>query len=155
MARSMPPGGDPGERQIARHIDVDAPAGELFALIANPHRHHEFDGSGTVRDQQVKGPVEIAPGDTFTVPMKMFGLSYFVTSTATEIERDRVVEWRHPGGHRWRYEFVPLGNGQTRVTEIFDYRESRVAKIYELIGMPGKNVTGIERTLENLANLFA
>ena len=29
---------------------IPAPAAEIFALIADPHRHQEFDGSGTVRD---------------------------------------------------------------------------------------------------------
>jgi hypothetical protein len=141
---------DAGERQVSRSVVVDAPVGELFELVANPHRHHELDGSGTVRDQ-AKGPDRLSEGDTFVVRMKMFGIPYTITSTATQIEQDRVVEWKHPGGHRWRYEFESLGPSRTQVTETFDYRHSKAAKVYELIGIPGRNAAGIESTLQKLA----
>lgn len=41
---------DAGPRAVSRRITVHAPAAEIFALVANPHRHPELDGSGTVRD---------------------------------------------------------------------------------------------------------
>ena len=42
-------------RSVSAGTAVAAPPAEVFALLANPHRHHEFDGSGTVR-QAVSGP---------------------------------------------------------------------------------------------------
>ena len=42
-----------GPRKVARRVTVNAPAADLFALAADPHRHHELDGSGTVRDSTV------------------------------------------------------------------------------------------------------
>jgi len=141
---------DRGERQVARSIVVNAPVRDVFALVVNPHRHHELDGSGTVRDQ-AKGPEQITQGDTFTVRMKIWGLPYAITSTAIEVLPDRVVEWQHPGGHRWRYDFEELGPTQTRVIETFDYRESKMARLYELMRYPARNARSIERTLERLA----
>ena len=41
---------DRGARQVARRSTVDAPPEEIFALLADPHRHGELDGSGTVGD---------------------------------------------------------------------------------------------------------
>ena len=40
---------DAGPHQISRSVEVQAPAAELFAIVADPTRHHEVDGSGTVR----------------------------------------------------------------------------------------------------------
>ena len=40
---------DPGPHQIGRSVEVQAAAPELFAIVADPTRHHEVDGSGTVR----------------------------------------------------------------------------------------------------------
>lgn len=154
MDASTPTTVDTGDRQVTRSIVVKAPAEELFALVANPHRHHELDGSGTVRDA-AEGPELLAEGDRFTVRMKMYGLPYMIASTATKVEPDKVVEWRHPGGHRWRYEFQPLGPSETRVTETFDYHESRVAKLYEMFGFPARNAAGIEQTLARLAGMYA
>ena len=42
---------DLGPSQVGRTVEVQAPAPELFAIVADPTRHHELDGSGTVRGQ--------------------------------------------------------------------------------------------------------
>lgn len=41
---------DAGPRTVSRSVQVGAPVAEIFAMIVDPHRHPEFDGSGTVRD---------------------------------------------------------------------------------------------------------
>lgn len=143
---------DAGPRKISRSIEVARPAGELFALVADPHRHHELDGSGTVHDA-IKGPNSLALGDKFAVKMKMFGLPYRITSKVTDLRNDRVVEWQHPGGHRWRWEFEPIDATRTLVTETFDYSTVPAvqAKLLEATGLARKNVAGIENTLTKLA----
>jgi hypothetical protein len=142
-----------GERQIARSIVVDAPAPVLFEILANPHRHREVDGSGTVREAASTGH-RMMQGETFAVRMKMFGIPYTMTSTTTELVPDRVVEWRHPGGHRWRYDLEPLGPNQTRVTETWDYRDARTPRLYDLIGYRSRNARGIEQTLARMKEQF-
>ncbi|MEO9138326.1 MAG: SRPBCC family protein [Jatrophihabitans sp.] len=143
---------DTGPRKVTRSVEVDRPAAELFAMVADPHRHGELDGSGTVRDA-TKGPDRLTKGDKFSVKMKMFGLPYRITSTATEILPDQVVEWQHPGGHRWRWEFEALTPTRTKVTETFDYStiNGAQAKAFEVMGMVKKNGVGITKTLEKLA----
>jgi hypothetical protein len=42
-----------GARKVSRRVAVSAPAAEIFALIADPQRHPELDGSGTLRDLPV------------------------------------------------------------------------------------------------------
>lgn len=40
---------DAGPGRVSRSVEVAAPAAELFAIVADPRRHRELDGSGTVR----------------------------------------------------------------------------------------------------------
>ena len=87
--------------------------------------------------------------------MKQYGVPYKITSTVTDFEPGRVVEWQHPMGHRWRWELESTSPTTTAVTETFDYSTLRVPKIMELIGYDKKNGKGIEGTLRALAARFA
>jgi hypothetical protein len=145
---------DSGPRRVSRRVLVNAPASEIFALVADPHRHAELDGSGTVRDVPVKGPHALTAGDRFTVGMKQYGLPYSITSVVTGLEADRLVEWQHPLGHRWRWELAETTPGVTEVTETFDYSTSRSPRMMEILKFPPKNAHGITATLRALAARF-
>jgi uncharacterized membrane protein len=149
---------DAGPRQVSRSVEVDAPAAELYAMVADPRRHSELDGSGTVVSN-VKAPAEMAVGSKFSTSMKMFGLPYRITSKVTELRANELVEWRHPLGHRWRWEFEPLSATRTRVTETFDYRDAGAVKnalrYYDLMGFSKANAAGIEATLSKLRDRYA
>jgi hypothetical protein len=84
----------------------------------------------------------------------MYGLPYRITSTVTALKPNELVEWRHPLGHRWRWEFESLSPTRTRVTETFDYRDAGALKnamrYYELMGFAKGNAKGIEATLAKL-----
>ncbi|AFN64530.1 Possible polyketide cyclase/dehydrase [Mycobacteroides abscessus] len=143
---------DPGPQQISRSVEVSAPATELFAIAADPRRHHELDGSGTV-GQNIRTPDHLEVGSRFSTGMRMFGLPYRITSTVTEFDPDKVIEWRHPLGHRWRWEFVALSPTSTRVTETFDFRNAGPIQSllnYKLPGFVKANAKGIEATLRRL-----
>jgi hypothetical protein len=149
---------DAGPRQVSRSVEVDAPAAELYAMAADPRRHRELDGSGTVRDN-IKLPAKLVVGCKFSTNMKMHGLPYRITSTVTALKPNELVEWRHPVGHRWRWEFEPLSPTLTRVTETFDYREAgaikNMLKYYERMGFRKANAAGIEATLAKLRGRYA
>ncbi|WP_033337766.1 SRPBCC family protein [Catenuloplanes japonicus] len=141
---------DTGPRRVSRRALVNAPAAELFALVADPHRHPELDGSGTVRREAVEGPHQLSEGARFTVPMRQFGMPYKITSVVTAFAQDRLIEWRHPLGHRWRWEFAAQTPGRTEVTETFDYSTSRAPWMAPLLGFPAQNAKGITATLAAL-----
>lgn len=145
-----------GPRKVSRSVEVGMAAGALFDLVADPHRHGELDGSGTVRGT-VSGPHRVARGERFSVKMRMFGLPYRITSEVTAFEDGRAVEWRHPAGHRWRWEFEVVSETVTRVTETFDYSgiSDGKAKTLEFLGMPKRNASGIEATLRQLQERHA
>jgi uncharacterized protein YndB with AHSA1/START domain len=146
---------DSGPKKVSRQVVVNAPVGEVFALVANPHRHPELDGSGTVRDTPVKGPDRLSPGAKFSVGMKQFGVPYKITSTVTAFEDNRVVEWQHPLGHKWRWELRETSPTTTTVTETFDYSTAKIPAMITTFGYDKKNGEGISGTLKALAARFA
>lgn len=142
--------------RVSRSVEVAAPAAELYAMAADPRRHKELDGSGTVRDN-VRAPAELAVGSTFSTNMKMYGVPYRITSRVTALKPGELVEWRHPEGHRWRWEFQSLSPTLTRVTETFDYHDAGALKrtFYELTGSIKGNTKGIEASLARLRDRYA
>jgi uncharacterized protein YndB with AHSA1/START domain len=144
-----------GPRKVTRRVTVDAPAAKIFALVADPHRHPELDGSGTVRDVPVSGPDVLSKGARFSVGMKQFGVPYKITSTVTEFVDGTLIEWQHPLGHRWRWELEESPPGTTTVTETFDYADAKSPKMLEIFKQPQANAAGITKTLETLAARYA
>ncbi len=92
---------DAGPRQISRSVDVAAPVDELYALAADPLRHHELDGSGTVGNN-LKVPANIVVGSKFSTSMKMWGVPYRITSTVTALSPTKwsngAIRWATAGG---------------------------------------------------------
>jgi Polyketide cyclase / dehydrase and lipid transport len=146
---------DAGPRRVARRVLVRAPAADVFALVADPYRHPELDGSGTVRPASVSGPRILSAGAKFTVGMKQYGVPYKITSTVTAFEAGQLIEWQHPMGHRWRWELAGIEPGITQVTETFDYTTARAPRLLEILGQPGKNAIGITKTLQALQGRFS
>ena len=146
---------DSGPRKVSRRVLVNAPAAQIFALIADPRRHPELDGSGTVRDSEVAGPDRLSVGARFTVGMRAYGVPYKITSTVTAYSDDQTIEWQHPLGHRWRWELAEIEPGSTEVTETFDYTTARSPRMLELFGYPRINGEGMTKTLRALAARFS
>lgn len=147
----MTPQATIADRRVSASVVVAAPPAEVFALLANPHRHHEFDGSGTVQ-AAVSGPDRLVLGSTFGMQMKI-KVGYRVTNEVVEFEQDRLIAWCHPAKARWRYELEPVGTG-TRITETFDYARSPVRWGIALMKMPQQNAKSIRDTLRKLQEIF-
>ena len=140
-------------RLISDSRVVPAPAGEIFALLADPARHPEIDGSGTVR-QLLSDPGPMQLGSEFTMAMKLFGRSYKMTNTVVEFEENRLIAWRHWGRHRWRYQLEPVEGG-TLVTETADYSRTRFRQLVMIVHTPKRLKTSIASTLDNLVARFS
>lgn len=110
---------DTGERWIrSARIEIDAPASEIFNLLADPRQHARIDGSGTVQGA-VAGPERLSLGAKFGMQMRIV-LPYRMDNVVVEFEEDRRIAWRHIGRHRWRYELEAISPTRTLVTETFD-----------------------------------
>jgi uncharacterized protein YndB with AHSA1/START domain len=139
-----------GERRVSRDIVIDAPPSAVFSLLADPRRHADFDGSGTVRSS-VSGPARLSLGDRFGVDMKI-KLPYRIANTVVEFQADRLIAWRHFTANRWRYELTPTDGG-TRVTETFDWSTALAPALIDRTSFPAANARGIEKTLPRLKEL--
>jgi hypothetical protein len=140
---------------VSRSIDVAAPAAHIFDILADPNRHQEIDGSGTVRAAVPGAPKRLSMGAKFGISMKL-GAPYKITNEVIEFEEDRIIAWRHIGRHVWRYELVPSEDGNsTRVTESFDGRTARLPFALVLMGAPKRNATAIEKSLKRMQASFA
>jgi hypothetical protein len=137
------------ERGI-RFVPADPQA--IFDLLADPSRHAEIDGSGSVRSSNDDAPERLAMGTKFGMSMKM-GVPYKITNEVVEFDEPSLIAWRHMGGHIWRYRLRPVDGG-TEVTEEFDWRPSRGALFLKVSGAPKRNAKAIEATLDRLAAHF-
>ena len=139
---------------------IPASADRIFALIADPNRHHDIDGSGTVRNaKNVPGKLEL--GSKFGMSMKL-GIPYSMESTVIEYEQDRRLAWqtRPPGripgklagGRIWRYELEPVEGG-TQVKESWDISH----EVVKVLVRParGKTIEAMNKTLETIEKVLA
>jgi uncharacterized protein YndB with AHSA1/START domain len=121
---------------VSRHIE--APAEQLFALVADSANHPLFDGSGMVL-KPVPAVQVSGLGDAFVMNMHHVEFGYYqMRSEIVEYEFGRRLVWEparmaDPGSgeeappsarYRWGYEFAPDGDGATIVTETFDCTRS-------------------------------
>lgn len=131
-----------------------APAEVLFDIVTDPRMHHEIDEGGTVTG--VRGrPERLTAGARFARRGSMLGLPYRVPVTVVEFEQDRRIAWRHPGGHRWRWEFEPSADGGTVVRHT--YAHGRVLAPWPIgrVGLPPRARTSMPRSLDILERLAA
>ena len=144
---------------------VDAPAAQIFALIADAGKHSSFDGSGTVdHSRQPSQPLTL--GSVFGMSMRgrpeSLFLPYRTKNTVIEFEPDRRIAWKTTmgplgviGGRIWRYELEPVDTGGTLIRETWDVSQDRQRPILRMGSMPQQAEDGMRATLERIAALFA
>jgi uncharacterized protein YndB with AHSA1/START domain len=159
--RTLPAMSDPRDTETAERV-IPASADAIFALLADPSRHPDIDGSGSVRE--VKGtPQRVKLGDKFGMQMKV-GIPYSMVSTVIEFEDDRRIAWqsRPPGvfgkisgGRIWRYELEPVDGG-TRVRETWDISQEVGTKAFLRAARVHQHTReAMEKTLVNIEQLLS
>jgi hypothetical protein len=113
---------------------IEAPAAEIFQILADPARHLDLDGSDMVRGAGSDATIS-GVGDVFVMKMYYPPLgNYEMNNHVVEFELNRRIGWEpesgrgHPGagapdarwGQRWSYDLQPDGPDATIVTEIYD-----------------------------------
>jgi len=143
---------DTGHRwRRAGTIVINAPIQQVFDIIADPYRHAEFDGSGTVK-KALSGPHRLSEGAKFGMDMKM-GLRYRMKNTVVEYSEPNLIAWCHPGHHRWRYELTAIDENTTEVTETFDGSTARFPPALKAMNAYENNQKAILKTLVRLKEL--
>jgi hypothetical protein len=108
-----------GKEEVkSARIVINAPAEKIFAILSNPRRHKEIDGTRTIQEN-ISGPDKLVLGSKFGMKMRL-GINYRIQNTVVEYEENSLIGWRHLGRWIWRYELVNIGPQMTQVTETFD-----------------------------------
>ena len=97
----------------------------IFDLLADPKRHSEIDGSGTVKGARGDA-ARLRLGSRFGMSMRL-GFPYGTENEVVEFEEPRRIAWQTRGtgivklfgGRIWRYELEPVEGG-TLVKESWD-----------------------------------
>jgi uncharacterized protein YndB with AHSA1/START domain len=105
-------------RTAAARIVINAPAQQIFDLLADARCHPLFDGSGTLQGS-ISAPERLHLGAKFAMAMKI-RVPYRITNTVVAFEEGKKISWCHLMKWTWSYELVDLGKNQTQVTEVFD-----------------------------------
>ncbi|NLX00474.1 MAG: dimethyladenosine transferase [Actinomycetales bacterium] len=148
----------PAKGQVTVQRLIPAPAEAIFDILANPERHTEIDGSGTIRQaRSSRGERRLKLGYSFGMDMS-WGVSYATRNVVTEFEENRRIAWRTLApspldklftGRTWRYELEPHENG-TIVRETWDTTtEALPGRLFigRLADLTRRNMT---RTLERI-----
>ena len=133
-------------------IVINAPAGLIFDVVADPSQHHRFDGSGMV-EGSVSGPRRLEGGSRFGMQMRM-KVPYRTSNEVVEFEDGRLIAWCHFNHHRWRYEFEPVDEHTTIVTETFDGSTARFPPGLLLINAYAGNQIAVAKTLVRLKSIM-
>lgn len=126
--------------QVSETRTIAAPADAIFALLADPTMHAEFDGSGMVQGAISSAPVG-ALGDTFVMSMHNDEMGpYEMANRVVEFEAGKRIAWE-PALHKasrpqdqdevgesayqvWGFELAVVDARTTEVTETFDCSRS-------------------------------
>ncbi|HPF75901.1 MAG TPA: SRPBCC family protein [Phycicoccus elongatus] len=140
---------------------IPAPAEAIFDLLADPGRHHEIDGSGTIVGARSAGERRLALGDSFGMDMD-WGVNYATKNVVVEFEENRRIAWQTLApkplsyvltGRIWRYELEPVEGG-TIVRETWDTRQEALPSRYvvraTLTDLTRRNM---EKTLQRIEDV--
>ena len=137
---------------------INAPAEKIFDLLADPRRHQEIDGSGTLRDVEVDAPPRLSLDAVFTMKMHL-GVNYAMANTVVEFDENKRIAWipkpsngmgRKWVNRLWRYELEPVDDGgATLVRETRDISKEGIRFVLRYVDS-GKTRRNMEQTLERL-----
>src|SRR4051794_505362 len=137
-------------RVVSATREISAPAGRVFALIADPAEQPRWDGNDNLRHAE-SGQRVHAIGDVFTMTLRRGAVR---ENTIVEFDEGRLIAWcpnvpgRRPPGHLWRWELAPIDPDRTRVTHTYDW-----TKLTDRSRFPRARATTAERLAASLERL--
>ena len=139
------------ETQILVQVVVDVPARALFAVLSDPDRHAEIDGSGTVR-AAVNPQLLTDAGQIFTMEMRNAVRGDYRTDNHVLIfDQDHLLTWasgdhgESPTGVRWSWQLEPAAGGRTTVVHTYDW-----SQVEDQAGYPRVPADALRRTISRL-----
>ena len=150
--------------RVSATREIDAPAGAIFAVLADPARHAAIDGTGWVCETVDSKPLTAA-GQIFR--MSMYHPNHpegdYETANRVQVfDPPRTISWETGydpgdgtlrfGGWFWRYDLTPAGPSRTTVTLSYDWSACSDS-VRELIGFPPFPPEHLGNSLAHLSDL--
>lgn len=146
---------------------INAPADEIFALLADPNRHAELDGAGMLRGVEGETPPIAGIGQVFTMNMHADDLGdYRVINSVTAYVSGSRVGWApkvdptcelaeklgdmQASGQTFMYD-LRLVDGGTEVTSTYDWLGVKDPRFEELC--PRLSKEQLAGTLDNIERM--
>jgi len=140
---------------------IDAPAGEIFAILSDPQRHHEIDGSDMVRSDDRSDRIT-ATGQSFRMNMHHPKAGDYQTDNhVTGFEQGSLLAWQtgavdtDPAGWEWVWRLTPLDRDSTEVSVTYDWSKVTDPAVLKRLRFPVVPQEALESTLANLAAAVA
>lgn len=145
---------------------VNAAAGVVFDVLADPSTHEAIDGTGWVR-QSLYGKRVTETGQVFRMamyhPNPNYREKHYEVANRVEVfDPPRAIAWQPGqgpddanlefGGWTWRYDLSAVSPSQTTVTLTYDWSAVPTA-IREHIGFPPFDQQHLDNSLKHLAEL--
>jgi uncharacterized protein YndB with AHSA1/START domain len=139
---------------------INASPEQVFAVLADPKRHSEFDSANMLRGAGEKNDRVSKVGDEFVIEMHNDILGdYQIVNEIVSFEENRRIGWAprlypsvdayrdklgdmDPGGHTYTWELEPASDGSTKVTQIYDWSKVNDATFRGLLPMLNQDQIG-------------
>ena len=150
------------DRKITVSRTIDASAQDIFAVLSNPERHRELDGSGVVRSDDRSDRIT-ATGQVFTMNMEgeHMGGEYKTDNHVVGYDENHLLAWKtapagtEPPGWQWVWELTAQGNDATTVSLTYDWSAVTDEAILSKVRFPLVTEEQLEDSLGNLASAVA
>ncbi|MGX7680247.1 polyketide cyclase [Jatrophihabitans sp. DSM 45814] len=140
--------------KVTQKTEADASA--IFAILADPRRHAEIDGSAMLV-AAVGSTVITGVGEMFTMQMHIDGIGDYRTENhVVEFVKDRRIAWmtagvgRPPSGQHWSWQLEPLPGGGCAVVHVYDWSRVTNPKMLERVSFPLVPAADLEQTIARL-----
>lgn len=152
-------------RKIQVSRTIEAPASEIFALLADPAKHPDLDGAGMVRGVDGDATTIGGIGQAFVMAMHNPQLGdYRMVNSVTAYQPPYRIGWEprmdpecdaaaklgdmEVGGHTWTFDLREVDGG-TEVTETYEWMSVKDPEFAEMLPLVSEEQ--MERSLEKLA----
>lgn len=135
---------------------VQAPAGDLFAVLADPRRHVEIDGSGMLRPGADAQPIT-ASGQVFTMEMHLSSLGDYRTENhVVDFVDGRSIAWMTareglpPAGVRWSWQLEPVDDRTTVVIHGYDWSRVTDPAVLARVSFPRVGADAMQQSVQRV-----
>ena len=147
------------DKKITVSRTIDASPQEVWAVISNPARHREIDGSGQIVSDEKTDRIT-ANGQVFTMNMNAphMGGDYQTDNHVTGYDENRLLAWQtapagtEPKGWERLYQLTPEGPNSTQVQLTYDWSKVTDKELLKKVSFPLIQEDALEDTLSRRAS---